>query len=145
MINIVFVTMISSIMLLLISCEVYVLTPIGNLTYDYEPLVMTGIWKLKEGFLLPLTDIWQPSFGSISSEQLAITARPLEFISWKIQHFYSSCQQFKARMKKPIRSSCICYFPRVTEWNTVISAWLKVEQWWFQTENIQLFQSMSLA
>ena len=113
--------MISSIMLLLTSCEVYVLTPIGNLTYDYETLVRIGIWKLKEDFLLPLTDIWKPSFGSISSEQLAITARPLEFISWKIQHFYSSCQQFKARMKKPIRSSCIYYFPRVIEWNSNFS------------------------
>ena len=57
MINIVFVTMISSIMLLLTSCEVYVLTPIGNLTYDYEPLVRTGIRKLKEDFLLALIDI----------------------------------------------------------------------------------------
>ena len=58
MINIVFVTMISSIMLLLTSCEVYVLTPVGNLTYDYEPLlVKTGIRKLKEDFLLALIDI----------------------------------------------------------------------------------------
>ena len=81
MINIVFVTMISSIMLLLTSCEVYVLTPIGNLKYDYKPLVRTGIRKLKEDFLLALIDIRQSSFGSISNEQLAITARPLEFIS----------------------------------------------------------------
>ena len=57
MINIVFVMMISSVMLLLTSCEVYVLTPIGNLTYDYEPLVRTGIRKLKEDFLLALIDI----------------------------------------------------------------------------------------
>ena len=33
------------------------LTPIGNLTYDYEPLVRTGIRKLKEDFLLALIDI----------------------------------------------------------------------------------------
>ena len=90
--------MTSSIMLLLTSCEGYVLTPIANLTYDYETLVRIGIRKLKEDFLLALIDIWQSSFGSISNEQLAITARPLEFISWKIQHFYSSYQQFKARM-----------------------------------------------
>ena len=57
MINIVFVTMISSIMLLLTSCEAYVFTPIGNLTYDYEPLVRIGIRKLKEDFLLALIDI----------------------------------------------------------------------------------------
>ena len=57
MINIVFVTMKLSIMLLLTSCEVYVLTPIGNLTYNYEPLVRMGIQKLKEDFLLALTDI----------------------------------------------------------------------------------------
>ena len=57
MISIVFVTMISSIMLLLTSCEVYVLTPVGNLTYDYKPLVKTGIRKLKEDFLLVLIDI----------------------------------------------------------------------------------------
>ena len=57
MINIVFVTMISSIMLLLINCEVYVLTPIGNLTYDYEPLLRTGIRRVKEDFLLALIDI----------------------------------------------------------------------------------------
>ena len=56
--NIVFVTMISSIMLLLTSCEVYVLTPIGNLMYDYEPsLVRIGIRTLKEDFLLALIDI----------------------------------------------------------------------------------------
>ena len=57
MINIVFVRMILSIMLLLTSCDVYVLTPISNLTYDYEPLVMIGIRKLKEDFLLALIDI----------------------------------------------------------------------------------------
>ena len=57
MINIVFVTMISSIMLQLTSCEVYVLTPNGNLTYDYEPLVRIGIRKLKDDFLLALIDI----------------------------------------------------------------------------------------
>ena len=57
MINIVLVTMISSIMLLLTSYEVYVLTPIGSLTYDYEPLVRTEIRKLKEDFLLALIDI----------------------------------------------------------------------------------------
>ena len=57
MINIVFVRMIPSIMLLFTSCEVYVLTPIGNLTYDYESLVRTGIRKLKEDFLLAFIDI----------------------------------------------------------------------------------------
>ena len=57
MINIVFVTMIPSIMLLLTSCEVYVLTSIGNLTYDYESLVRIGIRKLKEDFLLAFIDI----------------------------------------------------------------------------------------
>ena len=57
MINIVFVTMISSIMLLLTGCEAYVLTPIGNLTYDYKPLARIGIQKLKEDFLLALIDI----------------------------------------------------------------------------------------
>ena len=57
MINIVFVTMIPSIMLLLTSCEGYVLTPIGNLTYDYGPLVRIGIRKLKEDFLLAFIDI----------------------------------------------------------------------------------------
>ena len=36
--------MIPSIMLLLTSCEVYVLTPIGNLTYDYESLVRIGLF-----------------------------------------------------------------------------------------------------
>ena len=45
------------IMPLLTSCEVYVLNPIGNLTYDYEPLVRIGIRKLKEDFLLALIDI----------------------------------------------------------------------------------------
>ena len=44
-------------MLLLTSCEVYVLTPIGNLTYDYEPLVWIGIRTLKEDFLFALIDI----------------------------------------------------------------------------------------
>ena len=57
MINIVFVTMISSVMLLLTSCEVYVLAPVGNLTYDYESLVRTGIRKLKGDFSLALIDI----------------------------------------------------------------------------------------
>ena len=55
-INIVFVTMIPSIMLLLTSCAVYVLTPIGNFTYDYESLVRIGIRKMKEDFLLALID-----------------------------------------------------------------------------------------
>ena len=57
MINVVLVTMILSVMLLLTSYEVYVLTPIGNLTYDYEPLERIGIRKLKEDFLLALADI----------------------------------------------------------------------------------------
>ena len=57
MINIVFVTMIPSLMLLLTSCEVHVLTPIGNLAYDYESLVRIGIRKLKEDCLLAFIDI----------------------------------------------------------------------------------------
>ena len=44
-------------MLLSTSCEVYVLTSVGNLAYDYEPLVRIGIRKLKEDFLLALIDI----------------------------------------------------------------------------------------
>ena len=44
-------------LLLLTSCKVYVLTPIGNFTYDYEPLVRIGIRKLKEDFLSALIDI----------------------------------------------------------------------------------------
>ena len=54
MINVVLVTMILSV---ITSCEVYVLTPIGNLTYDDEPLERIGIRKLKEDFLLALVDI----------------------------------------------------------------------------------------
>ena len=67
-INIVFVTMMSSVMLILTSCEVYVLTPIGNFTYDYESLVRIGIGKVKEDFFTALKDIRRSSFGSISNE-----------------------------------------------------------------------------
>ena len=106
---------------------------------NYAPWVRIGIRRVKDDLLLALTIIWQSSFGPISNKHLAITAIRINFLKDSTVLFKLSTIQSKNEETYNIKEYVL--FSQGDWWQQWFELSWEWSQWWFQSENIQLFES----